>query len=270
MNKEQKIEEFLKTEIQIGESVHFTADKPSRHGKIVSIDNKNKTFCTKESSSCRAYEDIPLDRITYRDTIRTIGANPLKKDGIYISALSSMISSIVFRLDIEKREYRTGIVIESIVVEFTNWNPFIYKNGKKEYYQRDFVWTLEDNQNLIHSIYENIECGKIVIRERSWEELEKLQAAGETELFLMDIIDGKQRLHALDLFLHNKFPDRFGNYWKDLSTRAQRQFQELSVFSFCEIKNATDKQVIEQFLKLNFCGVPQSKEHIQYVQSLRD
>ena len=52
--------------------------------------------------------------------------------------------------------------------------PFVIINGKKSYYQRPLVWELEDKQLLIESIYNSVDCGKILIRLKGWEELRDL------------------------------------------------------------------------------------------------
>ena len=41
------------------------------------------------------------------------------------------------------------------------------------------------------------------------------------------------------------------------------------LFAYAEMdEDATDDMVLSQFLKLNFAGVPQSKEHIEYVKEI--
>ena len=92
---------------------------------------------------------------------------------------------------------------------------------------------------------------------------------GETELAFKDIVDGKQRLNAIKEFLHDEFPDISGNYYSDLSSSAQTKFMNHQMLQYAEMENGTtDEDILFQFLKLNFAGVPQSKEHIEHVKSL--
>ncbi len=151
-----------------------------------------------------------------------------------------------------------------------NWNPYIYgKDCSKYYYQRPFVWSVEDNQLLIESIYQGIDCGKILVRKHSWKSIEKKANNGETELSFKDIVDGKQRLNAVKGFLLNEYPDLRGNYFNDLSFVAQNKITNNQLFSYSEMgEDVNDETVLKQFLKLNFAGVPQSKEHIEFVKSL--
>ena len=56
-------------------------------------------------------------------------------------------------------------IIDGVKVLELNDNPFVYdKEGNRLYYQRDYVWSLKDEQLFIESIYNGIECGKIVLR----------------------------------------------------------------------------------------------------------
>src|ERR1044072_6622009 len=55
-----------------------------------------------------------------------------------------------------------------------NFNPYIIdKDGNRQYYQRDLVWTLEQKQLLINSIFNRIEIGKFIFKHLSWAETKK-------------------------------------------------------------------------------------------------
>ena len=59
------------------------------------------------------------------------------------------------------------------------------------------------------------------------------------------------------------------NYFGDLSNYSQHKFTSHHLFSYAELPdNSKDIDIINQFLKLNFCGIPQSKEHIEFVKSI--
>jgi hypothetical protein len=236
---------------------------------------------------------IDGDTITIRDAERTknydkykistsdsvsmqlfyVGANPFNEKYNSIHPIAFTIESILFNLNIlGEKSSADKFEIKGTPVKSLNWNPFVYNGkGEKEYYQRPFVWTLEDNQLLIQSIYEGIDCGKILVRARGFEELRKIQATGETELAFHDLVDGKQRLNAVRGFIMGEYPDMQGNYYNDLSFRAQHLFTNHQLFSYAEMPEETkDEEVIQQFLKLNFAGVPQSKEHIEFVRSIQN
>lgn len=211
-------------------------------------------------------EDIASRELYY------IGANPFDETFDHIRPVAFTLDSILFHLDVlgVKRADGKPYQVQGIDVMEANWNPYIFdKDGKKQYYQRPLVWTLEDKQLLVESIYQNIDCGKILVRKRSFKELEELAAKGEKEFAFQDVVDGKQRLNAVGSFIKGEFADAHGNYYGDLSYSSQRKFTNHQLFSYAEMPEETkDADVIRQFLKLNFAGVPQSKEHIEFVKSL--
>lgn len=114
-----------------------------------------------------------------------------------------------------------------------------------------------------------VDCGKIIVRERDWDEIEALEAAG-LEFAFYDVVDGKQRLTALNEFINDVFPDSYGNYYSDLSDHAQHAFGDNQLISYAEMKPHTkDADVIKTFLRMNFSGIPQSKEHLDYLKSIK-
>ena len=61
----------------------------------------------------------------------------------------------------------------------------------------------------------------------------------------------------------------YGNYFEDLSEQAQRRLTNNQLISYSELpEKTTDEEVLKQFLRLNFSGVPQSQEHLDYIKSL--
>lgn len=151
-----------------------------------------------------------------------------------------------------------------------NWNPYVIdKDGNKQYYQRDFCWTVEDKQNLIESIYRGVDCGKIVLRKRRFEFVEEELKKGNEEVAFNDIVDGKQRLNALFGFINNEFPDKNGKYYKDFSILAQRRLSGKLCFTLAQLdERTTDEDVIKVFMLVNFSGKFMSKEHLDYVDSI--
>lgn len=211
-----------------------------------------------------AVKKSDINKSTYN-----IGANPFPSDNSSkLRNLNYMLESIIYDVIERDRKERYEIVAGVKVVEM-NWNPYVTINNEKKYYQRDFVWSLKDKQNLIDSIYNNIECGKIIVRNREWSTVEKLVKSGITNVSFKDIVDGKQRLNAILGFVNNEFIDSYGNYWCDLSDKAQNKFLSAQLFSYCYLgDDASDEDVLNQFLKTNFAGVQQSIEHIEFVKSL--
>ena len=275
-NKQMLIDEFNNTPILINEIVEVSHGilYPYDSGKTYKRDVKVVEVLEDDyymvSDADRSYsKPVKVHKNDITRNTRNIGSNPFKKDttSSQIKTFNFSIESILYTLCKRNSSYH----IDNVPIMDINWNPFVIdKDGNKVYYQRDFCWTVEDKKLLIDSIYNDIECGKILIRKRSWVELQKMVKNGETVISFNDIVDGKQRLNTLNEFVDDVFPDSNGVYFSELSDRAQNLFLSNQLITYCELsENTKDSDVIEQFLKMNFTGVPQSKEHIEFVKSIR-
>jgi hypothetical protein len=215
----------------------------------------------------RRWLTLPIDYIEH--TFNECGADPFAPEKMRVQFNNKDISAFLgeagFDYNSEDYNVRDHRSYRSI-----NFNPCVIDaEGNKRFYQRGLVWTLEQKQLLIDSIYNWIEIGKVLIRRNSWERFEKeREETGEGHG--RDCVDGKQRLCTIIEFVQNKFPDSKGNYWNDLSPKAQRRFLNYDMISSGELsEKATDQDVIDSFLTLNFTGVQMSREHIDYVRSFR-
>ena len=148
---------------------------------------------------------------------------------------------------------------DNISIEYTRSDVagllFRYYNFGVEmnpYYQRDYVWNIKDKENLIDSIFNNIDIGKFAFIKRSY-----------SEDILYEILDGKQRLNALIEFYENKFTYK-GYYYNDLSIKDRRAFKNFAI-SVGELKNLSKADILKCFIKLNTSGKVMDKEHIDKV-----
>jgi len=261
MTKQEKIEAYLVEPLKIGDVIYVqglgSQDKNSWSGTTRVVDIVDGVPHIEQHGSKRKVEEA------WKKWVGDIGENPFPERWDRISSISFTLESILFQLFKEDKYDIKGTPIKT-----SNDNPFVFIKGEKKYYQRPLVWAIEDKQLLVESIYNNVDCGKILVRNRGWKELEELQKDGH-ELAWKDVVDGKQRLNAIKDFTENKFPDVNGNYFNDLSYQAQRRLTNHQLFSYSELpENTPDEEVLRQFLRLNFAGVPQSKEHIEFVKSL--
>jgi len=275
--KKRLLEEAKKSPLEVGEIISvkehlvgYTNDNErNTNVSVVKVDNKNNKLQVKSNTYPNlSIVEINTSDVEGREKYYVVGSNPFVETQYKIRSVNFSFDSILFNLNItnEKRNYK----IKGIPIMELNWNPFVYDNdGKKQYYQRDFCWTLKQKQNLIESIYNDINCGQILIRKREWNELEVMANNGETELSFNDIVDGKQRLNTFNEFINNKFPDSHGDYYYDLSNYSQHRFGNNMLLGYAEIQGeVTDKDILLQFLKVNFTGVMQSEEHISFVNKL--
>ena len=270
MKKQELIEKYLSEPIKAGDKVYVkgmgSQDKNawSSVTKVIKVEDEGQTIIYQHHRSESKVNISDVKKYTGE-----IGVNPIDETlWRKVQNINFSLDSIIFKLGIvegtSKDKYKTN---KDFSIKVLNVNPFVEINEEKKYYQRPFVWTLDEMQSLVHSIYNRIECGKIVIRERSWDWLHSRNE--EKDCYWYDIIDGKQRLTTIQKFLNNEFTDRFGNYFEDLSDQAQRKFTDHQLFSYKEMSGSvTDEDVLKQFLSINFAGVPQSIEHINYVESL--
>lgn len=222
----------------------------------------------------RTYGDVTLDKTSLIRDLFYIGKNPFKmnswRDKIHKHSYDN--ETIMYKLFPERfSSIRDITKVGDVEVPEANFDPYVIdKGGKKRYYQRGYVWTLKDKQALIDSVYAGISCGEIVVRERSWKQVEIELAKGNTEVAFCDVVDGKQRVNAFADFVQNKFPDSEGYYFNDLSYYAQLKVMGSMSFGFANIDStATDEDVIDTFLAINYAGVPQSEEHLEAIKKLK-
>ncbi len=280
--KQKLIDAKNASPLQVGEEIYVKQKIVSSYPKnpdspvLCTIKEINGDVIVIYEGEKRDYKPTKqLFNITSEDIVSRylydVGIDPFDKSYEQIRPVAFTLDSILFNLNVMGEKNRSYTYeVKGHPVQELNWNPFVFdKDGNKQYYQRPFVWTREDKQLLIESIYQGNDCGKILIRKHSFAYLDKMGERGETELFFADLVDGKQRLNAIREFIEGEFPDFNGNYFSDLSARAQNKFTNNQLMSYAEMpEETTDENTIKQFLKLNFAGVPQSKEHITWVKEI--
>lgn len=272
--RNQMIKEYLNEPLKIGDKVLVNKGK-LLNTSLYSDKNAYGVITGFENGKVRIKYEYSETLINSSDIIEkdtdSIGINPFVNDWKRkLRSLQYDIDGIMFHCGLMDETLKERYEINGIRIKSINFNPYIFdKDGNKKYYQRDFVWSLKDKQMLIQSIYNEINCGDIILRKHSWEHIEKLAKNGETELYFNDVVDGKQRLNCLYEFINDKIPDESGNYFSDLSKYSQRKFLSRQVINFKELsEDATDEDTIKTFLMENFAGVQCSQEHIDYVKTI--
>lgn len=125
-------------------------------------------------------------------------------------------------------------------------------------YQREHVWKLQDKVDLIDSVFNNIDIGKFVFVRRDWCYDGKL----------LEILDGKQRLTALNEFYEDRFKYK-GYYFSELSGNDKNKFGGHPI-TYGHLENPDKKAIFDSFIKLNTCGKPMASKHIDKVKKLLD
>ena len=287
--KNKLIKEYNNTPFAVGEWVKVArglfntyTNNPERKvsAKIIEVlPNEQYKVKLNDSDSYGYSKNSMIKVIDKKDIFKDtfdVGNNPFKNIDFWrkFKRCEFDIEGILLDCEIYAKDetyHKENYIIDGVKVLELNDNPFVYdKEGNRLYYQRDYVWSLKDEQLFIESIYNGIECGKIVLRKHSWETIENRIKNGETQgIAFKDVVDGKQRLHTLKRFLNDEFKDLSGHYYSDLSERAKIEFDRSHCLTYLLLgENATDEDVIKTFLMVNFAGKPMSQEHLNYVKEI--
>jgi len=144
-------------------------------------------------------------------------------------------------------------------------------------YQRGYVWSLDNQRQLIDSIFNHINIGSLIFsrhagynHEDTDEVVEYINMDGKKievprrNDYTVAVIDGQQRMTTIWRFMTNQFTYR-GRYWKDLSFRDQIDFKGVNVSTRTfEERSVPYEDVLRMFIKTNM-GVPQDEAHLREV-----
>lgn len=134
-------------------------------------------------------------------------------------------------------------------------------------YQRDYEWTEVEQQSLLESVFSGYNIGSISLIQRS------------TSSPYLEIIDGKQRLTTLILFVRNKISYTMPStgevvFYRDLDLPSQRSLKNSIPISVEEIivgfpsDEPTKSQILEHFWRKNFAGKQLSQAHRDSVEQM--
>ena len=150
-------------------------------------------------------------------------------------------------LRVLKRKYK---------IDFDVYLPTLQKN-----LQRPLVWNLDQKRELIWSVFLQRDIPDLSIINRYPDE-------GVLDNDVIEVIDGKQRLHTLLSFLDNEFTieiDGVEYFFKELPKEYQIEFENYGL-RYTEVlehaKKIPDSFKIAWFKQINFAGTPQDKEHM--------
>lgn len=139
----------------------------------------------------------------------------------------------------------------------------VFLPSKKMNLQRDFVWTLEQKQELIWSMLLGREIPRASVINVLREGIE-----------YYEVIDGKQRLSSMIDFLNNKFHLNiegvdyyFNNLPKDYQLTISNYPIEFRVVNEPYDNPVTDEEKIDWFMFINFAGTPQDSEHFNLLKN---
>ena len=129
-------------------------------------------------------------------------------------------------------------------------------------YQREYVWGEEEQQAFMNTIVSGFPLGHVALaKSPDW---------CEKEGPFLEVVDGKQRLTTLKLFITNEIPfyiDGIPVYWRELSRPEQKKNKKASLPAVT-LDDATRSDLLNYFIAVNFTGVAQSEKHKQHVLTL--
>lgn len=142
-----------------------------------------------------------------------------------------------------------------------DWDVYLPSRGFN--LQREYVWNLNQKRELINSI----------LIKRDIPTISVINTVDENDIAggdIVQIIDGKQRLSTVKLFLEDEFSliiEEKEYLFSQLPSEYQRGI-EMYLFNIREInepidKPITDEQKITWFKFINFAGTEQDKEHLE-------
>lgn len=131
-------------------------------------------------------------------------------------------------------------------------------------YQRDYVWGHQEQQTFLRVLISGFPIGSVALAKApDWDACDGPY---------IEVVDGKQRLTTLKLFINNEIPIVIGGeeiYWSEFTRSEQLAFGRPTL-SAVILDDATEKDRIAYFVAVNFTGVPQSEEHRQKVLKLQE
>lgn len=160
----------------------------------------------------------------------------------------SQISNLIF--DFEKTD------IETLKVEYP-WADRFVMGLPLPSWQRDFKWDEDRCIKFIESIWNGFDVGAYMVT-RAEDITGRANGGIEFREFNNMVLDGQQRLTALEMYLTNKFAvnDEDGNpvYWKDVERRDRLRF-ERTIFPKSTVPVTDEFKLRSLYDMRNFGGV---------------
>lgn len=113
-------------------------------------------------------------------------------------------------------------------------------------WQRGLVWTMGQKVKLIESLWLGLNIGTYTFNR---------PRKGHNGPYDNLLIDGQQRLHALQCYIENQFPV-FGFYWDEVTDADRRGFENGRHFHSYVTDSIDDQYLRDYYNMMNFGGTP--------------
>ena len=157
--------------------------------------------------------------------------------------------------EFENKEFLDIELFENDIESEVDLEPF---------YQRDYVWSLEQKLAYIRAVFEKeIETKPTLILNYKYEEKHE-------NLKRYEVLDGKQRLKTLFDLVEDKLILWNGKKFSELSFQDKKHILNHTI-RYTQIKkrdlgNLTEVEKVELFLEINELGTKMSDEHIKNIK----
>lgn len=129
-------------------------------------------------------------------------------------------------------------------------------------WQRPLVWTDGQKVRFIQSLWAGVDVGSYMVND-VYEFVNLGRAGTHYREFSEVLLDGQQRLSALEDYLYNRFavPDAAGvpRYWKDLPRIERRRFGSLH-FAKATVKSWDERYLRKAYDLRSFGGTPHTED----------
>lgn len=115
-------------------------------------------------------------------------------------------------------------------------------------FQREAVWGESSKVAFIESVYMGLPIGTLTIHDIDWERDEPIPLRMSGWL-----IDGQQRLRAIEEYIHSKFKV-FDLYYLELTNREQKQFKQTPLNHY-RVAIWDESKIKDLYNRMNFGGV---------------
>jgi hypothetical protein len=170
---------------------------------------------------------------------------------IHLLPLSAFENKMSFLQNLDIRLNYSSMMLDSLISTYYN-DGGIDMNPE---YQRDYVWSVEDQVCLIDSIFNNRGIGSYI-----------LCFNGYDKDTMYEILDGKQRCKAIIDYFEDKFAYK-GVLYSELSQSDRNHFENI-VYPRATVEKPTREQKIKIFIHVNTTGKHMSPEHLEKVKGM--
>lgn len=170
---------------------------------------------------------------------------------IHLLPLSAFDNTVSMLENLDIRLNYSSMMVDSLISSYYNEGGI----DMCPVYQRDYVWSIDDQISLIDSIFNNRNIGSYI-----------LCFNGYDKDTMYEILDGKQRCKALIDFFEDKFEYK-GKLYSQLNYRDRNHFDNF-VFPRAQLDKPTHEQKIKTFIHVNTTGKHMSPEHLEKVKDM--